>query len=394
MESTVKRFLKQFPSVVITGPRQSGKSTLLKHLFAKTHKYLSFDDLEIRERAISDPKLFLENAGEYIILDEIQYVPQILSYIKMLIDEKRDVKGRFIFTGSQQFTLIQNLGDSLAGRIGILELLPFSVEEKQRANKKKKLKTTKDQYMDACLTGSYPEPVIDPSVNSQDWYSSYLQTYLERDVRTVYNVGNLRDFHHFLYLLASRCAQTLNMSSLSAATGVSVNTIKRWISILEAGRIIFLLPPYYSNLGKRMIKSPKVYFLDIGLVCHLLSIGDESAILNGPIAGALFENFVIQETIKQLIFQGKRPEIFYLRSKDGLEVDLLFQKEGKLHPIEIKLNKTPRLSMARPIHRFSELFSKLPLGRGKLLSLQEKSGVLSKQVDIQNLAEYLEWLKE
>ena len=308
LEASLVKAADQFSSVALTGPRQSGKSTLLKKLFSKTHNYVTFDDPLIREQAISDPKLFLDSIGERAIIDEIQYAPQILSYIKMVIDNSRKIKGRYIFTGSQQFQLIKNLGDSLAGRIALFNLLPFSIKEKQNIpGMTKVFDSTLDSFVNFCITGAFPEISIDQKIDFDIWYSSYLSTYLERDVRTTYNIGNLRDFQVFMRLLAGRCSQILNISSFSNELGVSVNTIKRWLSVLEASRIIYLLPPYYRNFGKRFTKSPKVYFLDCGLVCYLVGIKTKEALVKGPMAGSLFENFCIQESIKKVLNAGKEP---------------------------------------------------------------------------------------
>ncbi|MFH1900950.1 MAG: ATP-binding protein [Candidatus Omnitrophota bacterium] len=389
IEEVLKRLVKQFPVVCVTGPRQSGKSTLLKEVFGKTHNIVSFDDPLNRERAISDPKLFLESAGEKIVFDEIQYVPHILNYIKILVDRDRNRRGRFIITGSQQFNLIKNLGDTLAGRIALLNLLPFSIEEKRKALK---LPDTQANFEHSCLCGSFPEVIIHPEIDSDVWYGSYLQTYLERDVRTIYNIGLLREFQQFLRLLAGRCAQILNLSSMASDLGTSVNTIKKWVSILEASRIIYSLPPYYRNLGKRIRKSPKVFFLDIGLVCYLTGIKSKELLFNGPLAGALFENFVIQETVKYFFNRGKRPNLFYLRTHNNLEIDLVIESNLTLFPFEIKLAKTPNTGMASPIERFKKIFANLKLAPGKIVSLSEENIPLTKNVSVTNVDSYLESL--
>ena len=262
LEDVLKKLIKSFPAVALTGPRQSGKSTLLKNIFGGTYTIISFDDPITRERAISDPRLFIDGLREKIIFDEIQYVPQLLSYIKILIDHNCSKRGRFIITGSQQFHLIKNLGDTLAGRIALLNLLPFSIEEKRQIPfLRNKLLDTQANFIHSSLRGSFPEIALHPEMESDAWYGSYIQTYLERDLRTIYNIGSLREFQQFLHLLATRCSQILNLSSFANDLGISVNTIKKWLSILEASHIIYILPPYYRNLGKRITKSPKIYFL-------------------------------------------------------------------------------------------------------------------------------------
>lgn len=395
MEELLLKRVKQFPAVAVTGPRQCGKSTLLKELFSKTHAFVSFDDPLAREQAISDPKLFLENLGKKVVIDEIQYVPQLLSYVKIAIDRDRQRHGYFILTGSQQFTLIKNLGDSLAGRIALLDLLPFHFEEKRLiSHLKKALSETQGTFLHACLRGSYPEIALDRTLDPSAWYGGYLRTYLERDVRTLYNIGSLRDFQLFMQLLASRTSQILNITSLSRDLGVGVNTIKRWISILEASRIISLLPPYHRNLGKRLTKAPKVYFLDCGLVCYLTGIQNRAHLMQGPMAGALFENFCIQETVKNFSFRGIRPLLFYFRSHNGLEVDLLIEKGLlQLFPIEIKLTKTPKPAMAESIHRFKRLFPKLEISSGRILCLNDENASLTREAQTQGLDDYDRWLR-
>lgn len=394
IEGRLTAAVRQFPAVAVTGPRQSGKSTLLKKLFAGSHKYATFDDPIIRERAILDPRLFLEELGARFILDEIQYVPQILSYVKLLIDEKRKTKGRFLFTGSQQFHLIKNLGNSLAGRICLFELLPFSAEEKKKIPLLgRKLSNTTRLFINACLRGSYPELCIEGRMKFDAWCGAYLQTYLERDVRTIFDIGNLRDFQRFIQILASRCAQVLNLSSFASDLGVSVNTVKKWLSVLEASRIVYLLNPYYQNLGKRITKAPKVYFIDCGLVCYLVGIKDEGLLLNGPMAGALFENFCVQEALKVLFNYGGGFRLYYLRTQNNLEVDLLIERNTKLYPCEIKFTKTLKGNMAEPIERFKRIFNKLPIAKGKIISLSEDEFSLTKDISAVNPAGFFNWLK-
>lgn len=391
IESKVRDLLNTFPSLAVTGPRQSGKSTLLMHTL-KEYRYVSFDDPLIREQSISDPHFFLDSIGEKVIIDEIQLSPQILSYIKMRIDRERDKKGVYVFTGSQQFPLIKNLGDSLAGRIALLDLLPFSVNEKKAALP---IKDTLDYFVDACLRGSYPEIVADTSIESGNWYSSYIQTYLERDVRNIYNIGNLRDFQRFMQLLAGRCGQILNLSTFAGDIGVSVPTIKSWLSVLEASRIIYLLAPYYNNLGKRIVKAPKVYFLDCGLVCHLVGLRSREHLLNGPMAGALFETFCIQETVKLFFNKGERPRLYYLRTNNNLEIDLLIEGAAQiLIPVEIKFSKTPALSMGSNIARFKKTFSMLPVMQGIILCLTSKSTPLSPEITAMGFDDYSEAVRQ
>lgn len=379
IESKLLDLSAGFPSLAVTGPRQSGKSTLLQNTFPH-YGYVTLDDPVAREQAISDPRFFLDSIGKKVIIDEIQLAPALLSYIKMEIDNNRQEKGLYIFTGSQQFSMIKDLGDSLAGRVALLDLLPFSVEEVKRS---KKMGGALEYFLHAALTGSYPELVTDPSIESRSWYGSYIRTYLERDVRTIYNIGNLRDFQRFLHLLAVRCAQILNLSEFANDLGVSVPTIKNWLSILEACRLIYLLPPYYNNLGKRIIKSPKVYFLDIGMVCYLAGIRDDEHLLKGPMAGALFENFCVQETVKYFFNRGERPGLYYLRTSNNLEVDILVDMpSGAVLPIEVKLSKTPSPAMGANISRFRRLFAPIDIHLldGLVVSLTERTVPLGKEL--------------
>lgn len=386
LEPVLLDVLKQFPSVAVTGPRQAGKSTLLRRMLPD-HAYVTLDAPLVRQQAIEDPELLLDNAGEPVIVDEIQYAPSLLPYLKMRIDQRRDARGRFILTGSQQFALLKNLSETLAGRIGLLELLPFSAGEAAPAGVPV---STRAAFEQACLRGLFPELLITPQLDATRWYAAYVQTYLERDVRSLYDVGNLRDFERFLQLLAARCAQALNLSALAADVGVAANTIKKWLSILEACRIIYLLPPFYNNLGKRIVKAPKVYFLDCGLVCYLTRLRDAEHLMNGPLAGPLFENFCIQEAVKATLAQGVSPRLFYLRTPAGLEVDLLVESgDGRLRPFEFKLAQTPRLEMGRAIARFRDEFSPLAPAPGGVVTLAEQAAPLSRDVWLMPFAGFI-----
>jgi len=393
IEAALKAAVRQFPAVALTGPRQSGKSTLLKKLFGKTYRLVSFDDPLARQKAITDPRLFLENLLEPVIFDEIQYVPEILSYLKILIDNDRNRRGRFVLTGSQQFNLIKNLGDTLAGRIGLLTLLPFNTAEKRRIpGDKSKISTTQQAFVDACLRGSFPELATHKKIGFEVWYGSYLQTYLERDVRSVYDIGSLREFQRFIQLLAARCGQFLNLSGISGELGLSVNTVKKWLSVLTASQIVYLLGPYYRNLGKRITKNPKIYFTDCGLVCFLAGIRDKEHLLNGPMNGALFENFVIQEALKSYANAARMPNMFYLRTHNELEIDFIIEKNTQIFPFEIKLSKSPNMNMARPMERFKKIFSKLDIRPGKIICLSDKEESLTRFVSTQSLDAFLRWI--
>jgi predicted AAA+ superfamily ATPase len=308
--------------------------------------YLTFDDPLTREFATTDPNGFLSQAAPRpMILDEIQYVPELLPYLKMRIDKARRAVGRWLLTGSQQFALMKNVSESLAGRIALLELLPLSLLEQPR------VQITLEEWL---WSGGYPEPAL--YANHRDlWMSSYIQTYVERDIRLLQNVQDLRTFETFLALCAGSHGQIFNKARLARACGVSEPTLKTWGSLLEASYIVFLLQPYYKNYGKRLTKTPKLYFLDSGLVCTLTRQPSSQAALAGAMAGAFFEGIVVSEAVKAFTIAGKRPDLFFWRSHDGLEVDLIIQIGARFLPVEIKLTATPTLKHFEPLNRFREL---------------------------------------
>lgn len=327
IEKTLKKVSRTFPAVVITGPRQSGKSTLLSHFLpASRGTYLSLDDIHVRALIQEDPKGFLLKSDKPVVLDEIQDFPEILPYVKVLIDQDRR-PGQWFITGSQQFSLMKNVSESLAGRAGILTLPPFQLRERKDIH-------SLENFM---FRSSYPELIVNRKSDAMLWYSSYLQSYLERDVRKLTNVHDLRDFEQLLKLLATRSGQELHYSNLSSDLGISVPTVRRWISVLEASYIIFLVPPYFNNYGKRIIKAPKLYFYDIGLLNYLTGIRHPTQVLQSPMAGAIFETAVISEIVKRKHAEGLKPEIYFWRSQSGIEIDLIVLEDGNYVPYEIKM---------------------------------------------------------
>lgn len=361
----VLKALKTFPAIVVTGPRQSGKTTLLKMLFSKTHRFVTLEDPDIRIRAKEDPLLFLEQYEPPVIIDEIQYLPELLSYIKTRIDQKRK-PGQWLFTGSQDFTLMQGISQSLAGRVAVLSLLPFSFSERigqgrvtkeiddwlKELNLHKKCQD-KVSISELILRGNYPEIASKRSVDRQLWCGSYISTYLERDVRNLAQIGDLSQFERFLKLCATRTGQLLNLSELAKEIGMSVPTIKRWLSILETGYQIYLLYPYYKNVGKRLVKSPKLYFNDTALASYLLGLHDRETLVNSPNFGNLFETMIITDFLKRFLHFGQMPSMYYLRTRDGLEVDLVLEFGQAMHLFEIKSGMTILPKHASPLLRIA-----------------------------------------
>jgi predicted AAA+ superfamily ATPase len=372
LEPTIRKFLKHFSSVGLTGPRQSGKSTLLRELLVDNYRYVTFDDHDNVRGFHDDPKRFMRRYDDRVIFDEIQRVPELFNYVKISIDQDRQRRGKFVLTGSSQFALMRNVTESLAGRMGLLTLLPFEFREIP-----KKLRE------DSIFRGGYPELTLQSYDDFRNWYSAYVDTYLLRDVRDLSNIGELRDFRRCLQLLATRTAQLLNMSDIARDLGVAVNTVKRWISILEASYIIFLLPPFYRNFGKRITKAPKIYFHDTGLVSFLTGIKDASDFEHGPMYGSLFENYVVSEIMKRETHRKADSELFYYRSSSGLEVDLIIDRKSVREYIEIKTSETYRTEMTRAIEQI-----KKEREQGFLI-YRGKGEVSTPDLTIINYADYL-----
>ncbi|MGB9701090.1 MAG: ATP-binding protein [Thermodesulfobacteriota bacterium] len=390
---TIKKAMRTFPAIVVTGPRQSGKTTLLKMLFANSHQFVTLEDPDIRMRAKEDPQQFLEQFKAPLIIDEIQYVPELLSYIKTRIDQKRK-PGQWLFTGSQNFVLMQGITQSLAGRAAVLSLLPFSFAERiGRGDKVQEISALlkpsnlslkagarpKISLSEVILRGNYPEIASKRAVDRQLWCGSYISTYLERDVRNLAQVGDLSQFERFLRLCATRTGQILNLSELAREIGMSVPTMKRWLSLLETGHQIYLLPPYYKNLGKRLVKSPKLYFNDPGLASYLLGLHNRETLINSPNFGNLFETMVVTDFLKRFLHFGQMPSMYYLRTRDGLEVDLVIELGQKLHLFEIKAAMT-----ILPKHAASLLKIRRDLGSivksSALISATEESFPLTREI--------------
>ena len=389
LEPVLKRAAEEFPAAVLTGPRQSGKTTLLKHLFNTKFHYVSMEPPDIRAAAMEDPRGFLEMHPPPVIFDEVQYVPEILPYIKEKIDHHRDIPGQYLLTGSQNILLMEKVTETLAGRAAILRLLPLS--HREVVGRPQAPLPWEPEYRDAptarvsrrdlwkgFLQGGFPELTANPGRDVNLWHAGYVQTYLERDVRTIRQVGDLYQFQSFLRALAARSAQLLNLTDLARDLGVAVNTAKAWLSVLEATYQVIVLRPYFANLNKRLVKTPKVYFTDVGMLCYLTGLRDPEHAAAGPLAGAIMETAVLSEIVKSLTHRGIDPQVYFWRTSTGMEVDLVIETRAKLVPIEVKLSSTPRPAMASSIKTFQKDFDdralpgyvihpgegKLPLGSG------------------------------
>ncbi len=345
-EKILLELSKGYPVIAITGPRQSGKTTLAQNIFAEK-PYVSFENPDTREFSQNDPRGFLEKYKSGAVFDEIQRSPQLLSYLQEIVDVNK-IPGQFILTGSQQFGLLSNITQSLAGRVALVQLLPFSYHELYSQDQFKKNSNKIDHVL---FTGLYP-PVHDRHLDPHIWYANYIQTYIERDVRQMINIRDLNTFQRFVKLCAGRTGQLLNLSNLATECGITQNTARAWISIMEASYIIFLLQPHHANFNKRIIKTPKLYFYDSGLAAWLLSIQTPEQINTHPLKGALFESFIISEFFKNRFNKGLRANYFFWRDRSGNEIDLLAEQGNTLRPFDIKSGKTVTREFSKGLKRW------------------------------------------
>jgi len=336
----------KFKAVAVTGARQTGKTTLVKQVF-KSKPYVSLENPDTRNFALEDPRGFLQTYPNGAILDEVQRVPILFSYLQEVLDNSK-VKGLFILSGSNNFLLQQTISQTLAGRVGYINLLPFSISELKKA---KLLPTDDDTLM---LKGFYP-PIYDQEIPPADWCPNYIRTYIEKDVRQIKNITDLIVFERFIKLLAGRSGQELNNSALAVETGVDVKTIQSWIGILESSFIIYLLKPHHKNFNKTIVKRPKVYFYDSAIVCYLLGIRDNIQLQTHPLRAAIFEGMVVTELIKKRTNAGLPINLFYWRDKTGHEIDIIIDNAGKLIPIEIKSGKTINTEFFKNMDYWSDL---------------------------------------
>lgn len=386
LEEVVARVNRQFPVLLVTGARQVGKTTLLSRLSGTERRFVSLDDPLMLILAKDDPALFMQKFSPPVLIDEIQYAPGLLPYIKMAVDKEKK-KGMFWLTGSQQFHMMSGVSESLAGRVGVLNMLGLSRRELLGQGREAgpfipgseqfNSRLEKSIYLDIkslyrlIWRGSYPVIASDENVDWHIFYDSYLQTYLQRDIRDLARVGSETSFIRFLKAVAARTGQLLNMTDLSRDADVAVNTIKNWLSILQASGVIFLLEPYYSNATKRLVKAPKLYFLDTGLCSYLAEWSSPETLEAGAMSGAILETWVFGELLKSFLHNGLRAPFYYYRDKDAKEIDLLIVQDGTIYPLETKKTASPtRKAVAsfESLHKF-----KMPIGPGALICLIENA---------------------
>ncbi|MCX5781366.1 MAG: ATP-binding protein [Elusimicrobia bacterium] len=350
IESKCIELAKQYPVITITGPRQSGKTTLARKLFPDK-PYINFEDPDNRSRAKDDPRGLLKDLPDGAIFDEIQRVPEIPSYLQGIVDEKKK-KGMFILTGSQQFEVSQTISQSLAGRTALLKLLPLSYHEISEAGK-----SGGAGLEEFLLKGFYPQ-LYKEKIDTLSYYMNYYETYIERDLRQLSQVENLHTFDKFIRMLASRIGQIVNYNSIANDVGVSQPTIRKWLSLLEASYIAFVLPPYFANIGKRLIKTPKIYFYDTGLVSYLLGIENPRALRHHYLRGALFENFVVSEFLKSRFNKGMSSNLLFFRDRTGNEADLVVENALSVDLVEIKSAETYNESLSKGINKVKDMIRK------------------------------------
>jgi len=392
LEEAVDTASQQFPVVLVTGPRQVGKTTLLRHLCGDRRRYVTLDDLTLRSLAREDPALFLQRYPPPVLIDEIQYAPDLLPYIKMRVDEEGET-GSFWLTGSRQFQMMQGVTESLAGRVAMLNLLGFSAREQDRRkssvepflptqdNLYRRAATAGKTSLDAIFrhiwSGGYPALIAGPAKDRDLFYSSYLQTYLQRDVRDLAQVVNAETFLRFLRACAARTGQLLNCSELARDVDVSVKTAQHWLSILTASFQVYLLQPYHTNVTRRLVKTPKLYFLDTGLAAYLTEWSTPETLAAGAMNGAMLETWALSELLKSWRHRMRSPQLYYYRDRDGREIDFLFVQNRTFHPVEVKLGATPKRDWVRHFHVLDKL--DLDVGDGGVLCLCQEMLPLTEQ---------------
>lgn len=347
LSEQIKKYSEKFPVLAVTGPRQSGKTTLVKSVFPD-YKYVNLEEIDKRQFALEDPKGFLTQFKGKLIIDEAQYAPDLFSYIQVFADNSGEM-GNYVLTGSQNFLLMERISQSLAGRVAIFTLLPFSCEELVASN------NSEENYQNHIFKGFYPA-IYDRKLEPHEWYPNYVNTYIERDVRNTLNVANLLQFRQFMQICAGSVGQLINFSSIGNSIGVSNNTIKNWFSVLEASFVVFRLQPYLKNAKKRILKSPKLFFYDTGLVCDLLGIQSVNQLNTHYAKGALFENFIILELLKNALNRNEKQDLYFWRDSNANEIDCIVDKGDRVVPIEIKSAQTISTSFFKGLDRFDEIY--------------------------------------
>ena len=396
-ERTLKNFVlkssSQLPVLLVTGARQVGKTTFLHHISEKQRVYVSLDDPIIKSLAKEDPALFMQRFLPPVLIDEIQYAPELLPYIKMAVDKKRK-PGMFWLTGSQQFQLMKGVSESLAGRIGIINLLGFSRQEalgqgdkslpflplpkEIQSRVKQRATISLKQLFKIIWRGSFPAIALSEDLDHDLFCGSYIQTYLQRDVRDLARVGDEMAFLRFLRASAARTGQLLNLSELARDADVTPNTAKTWLSILQASGLVYLLEPYHTNITKRLVKTPKLYFLDTGLCAYLTEWSSPETLEAGAMSGAILETWVIAEILKSYWHNGRKAPFYFYRDKDKKEIDLLIIQDGTIYPVEIKKSASPQKADIRHFSTLEKL--KMPIGPGGVICLSEHSIPLTESV--------------
>ena len=362
LEPVLRRAASTFRAVEVTGPRQAGKTTLLKHVFGDTHRYISLDDGEHRRHALEDPRDFLEAFAPPVIIDEFQRSPDLVGYIKLMIDEAPDARGSFILTGSQNLGVSRTVPESLAGRVAVMRLYPLTVSELRGDPQARMMWETAEQVREsrpasvreawtAMLRGWYPEVALNTDVDPALWHGSYLDTYVERDIAELRGIADHSAFRRFVRVLASRAGMLLDLTDIARNVGVSPGTVRTWLSLLEATYQVFLIHPYSANVGKRLTKHPKVYFTDTGTLCHLVGLKSIEHALNGPMAGQIVENAVAADIHKALSHRLMRNDLYFYRTHAGLETDLVLELADTLVPIEVKASGTASARWATSLAR-------------------------------------------
>ena len=368
---SLNRLRSKYPILAVTGPRQSGKTTLLRHLFPD-YQYVTLENPDIRERALSDPNGFLNTYSQRVIFDEVQQVPQLFSYLQGKVDNDKQM-GQYVLSGSQNFQLLQSITQSLAGRVALFKLMPFSFHELEEGN------LLDLHWHEAAFKGFYPA-LYDRNIDPTDFYRNYVETYLERDVRQLVNVRDLRQFRLFLKYCAGHVGQMLNLQKIANEVGISQPTAQSWLTVLETSYIVFTMSPYYRNFNKRLVKAPKLYFYDTGLVCYLLEMTRPNDLVNYYQRGAIFENLLIAELNKHQFHTYQKNDFYFWRDSNDLEVDVLFEETGNLKIAEIKSSETINSSFFNNMQKFSKIAVETTLQPFLLYGGSESFEHLSTQV--------------